>query len=244
VIDMAQAATTRPARAPLSRARVLRAGIDLADREGLSALSMRRLGLELGVEAMALYNHVANKEDLLDGMVEVIVDDLNTEVGPGGGPRAEADWVTALRDRILAARRVMLRHKWAPSIIESRTNLSMPLVAYYDGILATLRAGDFSYDLAHHTLHALGSKALGFNQELFDPAKAGDSQQEVDMTAMAQQFPHLVSMLAEVAHDDPDSTLGWCDDQTEFEFGLDVLLDGLERRRAGGTGKTPRAHPA
>jgi AcrR family transcriptional regulator len=233
---MAQPATARAARMPLNRARVLRAGIDLADHEGVAAMSMRRLGQELGVEAMALYNHVANKDDLLDGMVELIVEDLNTEVGPGGGPGAEADWATALRERILSARNVMLQHKWAPAVIESRTSLSMPLVAYYEGVLATLRAGGFSNDLAHHTLHALGSKALGFNQELFDPSRAGDGQADTDMAAMAAHFPHLVGMLAEVAHDDPDSTIGWCDDQTEFEFGLDVLLDGLERRRTGVTG--------
>src|SRR5689334_9569565 len=186
---MAEAATTRAVRIPLNRARVLRAGIDLADREGLADLSMRRLGQELGVEAMALYNHVSNKEDLLDGMVEAIVDDLNTAVGPGGGPRAEGDWVTALRDRILIARQLMLQHQWAPATIESRTTLSLPLVAYYEGVLATLRAGGFSNDLAHHTLHALGSKALGFNQELFDPARAGDGQPDPDMTAMSEHFP-------------------------------------------------------
>jgi hypothetical protein len=123
-------------------------------------------------------------------------------------------------------------------VLESRTSISAPLVDYYEGVLATLHAGGFSNDLAHHTLHALGSKALGFSQELFDPGKGGGAgeQSGAELAAMAEAFPHLTAMLAEVAHVDPDSTLGWCDDQTEFEFGLDVLLDGLERRRTGTSG--------
>ena len=224
----------KPTRQSLSRELVLETAVALVDHEGIAALSMRRLGQELGVEAMSLYHHVANKEALLDGLVDVVVEELNAEVGPGGGPQAERDWAAAMRARILTARTVMLRHKWLPSVLESRASVSAPLVAYYEGVLATLRAGGFSNDLAHHTLHALGSRAIGFSQELFDPAKGGgDAEQSgADIAAMAEAFPHLMAMMAEVAHDDPDSTLGWCDDQTEFEFGLDVLLDGLERRRA------------
>ncbi len=226
--------TAETAKRPLSRDLVLEAAVDLVDHEGLAALSMRRLGQELGVEAMSLYHHVANKEALLDGMVDAVVAQLNAEVGPGGGTEAERDWAGALRARILGARTVMLRHKWLPAALESRISLSAPLIAYYEGVLATLRAGGFSNDLAHHTLHALGSRAIGFSQELFDPAKGGDAagqQSAADLAAMAAAFPHLTAMMAEVAHDDPDSTIGWCDDQSEFEFGLDVLLDGLERRR-------------
>jgi AcrR family transcriptional regulator len=226
---------TETARKPLSRDLVLETAVTLADHEGLAALSMRRLGQELGVEAMSLYHHVANKEALLDGMVDAVVGELNAEVGPGGGPDAEGDWAGALRTRMLTARRVMLRHKWLPAVLESRTNLSPPLIAYFEGVLATLRAGGFSYDLAHHTLHALGSRAIGFSQELFDPGKGGGEAQDVseaEMAAMAEAFPHLGAMMAEIVHEGPDTTIGWCDDQTEFEFGLDVLLDGLERRRA------------
>ena len=226
----------KPSRQSLSRDLVLETAVTLTDHEGLAALSMRRLGQELGVEAMSLYHHVANKEALLDGMVDAVVAELNAEVGPGGGPEAEHDWVATLRARILVARTVVLRHKWLPAVIESRTQVSPALIAYYEGVLATLHAGGFSYDLAHHTLHALGARALGFSQELFDPGKgAGDADSEVseaEMTAMAQAFPHLGAMMAEIVHEDPDTTIGWCDDQTEFEFGLDVLLDGLERRRA------------
>jgi AcrR family transcriptional regulator len=222
---------TETAKKPLSRDLVLETAVSLVDHEGLGALSMRRLGQELGVEAMSLYHHVANKEALLDGMVDAVVGELNAEVGAGGGAEAERDWAAVLRARIITARTVMLRHKWLPAVLESRTSLSAPLVAYYEGVLATLRAGGFSNDLAHHTLHALGSRALGFSQELFDPANGGDAEMsEAEMTAMAEAFPHLAAMMAEVAHEGPDTTIGWCDDQTEFEFGLDVVLDGLRVR--------------
>jgi len=96
-----------------------------------------------------------------------------------------------------------------------------------------MRHGGFSYDLAHHALHAMGSRPLGFTQELFDPAGgAGGQDASAMQEQMSSQYPHLVGMLMEISHDDPDSTLGWCDDQTEFEFGLDLILDGLERLRA------------
>ena len=93
-------------------------------------------------------------------------------------------------------------------------------------------AGGFSYDLAHHALHVLGSRALGFTQELFEPddPDAADANADAMLEQMGDSFPYLVGMLAEIAHDDPDTTLGWCDDQFEFEFGLDLILDGLERR--------------
>jgi AcrR family transcriptional regulator len=231
----------KPPRQSLSRDLVLLAAVTLADHEGLAALSMRRLGQELGVEAMSLYHHVANKEALLDGMVDAVVGELNAEVGPGGGGDAERDWAAALRARVLTARTVMLRHKWLPAVIESRTQVSAPLIAYYEGVIATLVAGGFSYDLAHHTLHALGSRAIGFSQELFDPGKGGEAADVsgAEVAAMAQAFPHLGAMMAEIVHEGPDTTVGWCDDQTEFEFGLDVLLDGLERRRTGTTGARP-----
>ena len=233
---------TETARKPLSRDLVLDTAVSLADHEGLSALSMRRLGQELGVEAMSLYHHVANKEALLDAMVDAVVAELNAEVGPGGGPEAERDWAAALRARILVARTVMLRHKWLPAVIESRTQLSPPLIAYFESVLATLHAGGFSYDLAHHTLHALGARAIGFSQELFDPGKGGGDaaaeMSEAEMAAMAEAFPHLGAMMAEIAHEGPDTTIGWCDDQTEFEFGLDVLLDGLVHRLAASSPRT------
>ena len=100
---------------------------------------------------------------------------------------------------------------------------------YVDSVVGTLRSGGFSYDLIHHSMHALGSRMFGFSQELGDD-DGDDSSGGDEMAQMAALVPHLAEMLAVVAHDDPDSTLGWCDDQFEFEFGLDIVLDGLERR--------------
>ena len=221
-------------RAPLSRDRVLRTAISLADRGGIASLTMRRLAQELGVEAMSLYHHVANKEAILDGAIEVVVDEINEAVRQLGGPSPADDWRGAMRARILAARDVLLRHPWAPRVLETRTTMSPNIVAYFDGLLGIFRAGGFSYDLAHHAMHALGSRALGFTQELFEPddPDTGDAEALAMLEQMADQFPHIVEMMAEVAHDDTEATLGWCDDQVEFEFGLDLILDGLERRRA------------
>lgn len=224
-------------RQPLNRERVSRAAVELADREGITAVSMRRIGQELGVEAMSLYNHVSGKEALLDAMVEQVAAEVNAAADGLDARDPGDDWQATLRARALAARQVMLRHRWAPGVLETRTTMSLAIVRYYDGVVGILRAGGFSHDLAHHSLHALGSRVIGFSQELFDPgdAAAGDASEEM-LAAMAEQIPHLVEMLGEVAHDDPGSTLGWCDDQSEFEFGLDVVLDGLERRRASTVG--------
>jgi AcrR family transcriptional regulator len=219
-------------RVPLSRQRVLRAAVTIADDGGIQALTMRRLAEEVGAEAMSLYYHVANKEEVLDGVVEMIVEEINDVVGRLDVPSAGADWKKAVRERILAAREVLLRHPWAPHLFETRGAMSPAVVRYHDGLVGLMRDGGFSFDLCHHALHALGSRAMGFTQELFDPGDAAADENSADMLAgMADQFPNLVAMLADVVHDDPESTLGWCDDQTEFEFGLDVILDGLDRLR-------------
>lgn len=221
-------ATKREPKIPLSRERVLRAAINVADRGGLDSLTMRRLAQELGVEAMSLYYHVANKDEVLDGMADSLIEEINALVA---GLEQEGDWKRDLRERILTARRVFLQHPWAPGVLETRTTMSAPVLIYFDSLLGLMRSGGFSYDLAHHALHALGSRALGFTQELFDPGDDGgaaESEATELMEQMAQQAPHLIGMMMEISHDDPESTLGWCDDQVEFEFGLDLILDGLE----------------
>lgn len=228
---MTQTESGARTREPLSRERILRSAVEMADQHGIEAVTMRNLAEALGVEAMSLYYHVENKSALLDGMVEVVVNEIMDEVSSLQSPPPERDWKTALRSRILAAREILIRHRWAPEVIESRTVMSPGIVFYHEGILEILRKGGFSYDLAHHALHALGSRSLGFTQELFQPDDAADEQAGEEMLEqMAADLPYLVGMLSEIVHDDPESTLGWCDDQTEFEFGLDVLLDGLENR--------------
>jgi AcrR family transcriptional regulator len=216
----------------LSRERALRAAVELADEGGIESVTMRRLADNLGAEAMSLYYHLANKDDLLDGIADAVARQINQAVDQVDTPSGGASWKTAVRRRILVAREVLLRHPWAPGLFETRTTTSPAIIRHYDALVGLMRDGGFSYDLAHHALHALGSRALGFSQELFDP---GDGAGPGDATAappdLASQFPHLAAMLKEIAHDDPSSTLGWCDDQTEFEFGLDLILNGLDSLR-------------
>ncbi len=218
---------TTEVRTPLNRERVLEAAVALADEGGIEALTMRRLAESLGVEAMSLYYHVANKERLLDGIVEAVMAEVNADVDRTDLP---PDWKAGLRTRILISRNVMLRHRWAPGVIETRTSMSPEFLGYYDAIVGHFLAGGFSTDLAHHALHALGSRSIGFTQELFEPDDQAPGEEDMEMMElMAQQLPNLSAMLAGVNHDSADSTIGWCDDQTEFEFSLDLILDGLER---------------
>jgi AcrR family transcriptional regulator len=216
------------ARKPLSRERVLRAAVELADERGFEALTMRNLGQQLGVEAMSLYNHVSNKEDILDGVVDVV----GAEVVAAVEALPRGEWKETMRRWILAAREVMLRHRWAPGVLESRTQPPPSIMGYFDSLLGLMLEGGFSMDLAHHAMHALGSRALGFSQELF---VTDDDDVDPDLMAVmirqtAAVYPNLAELLKVVYHD-PDTTLGGCDDQFEFEFGLDLLLDGLERLR-------------
>ncbi|MEN8042043.1 MAG: TetR/AcrR family transcriptional regulator C-terminal domain-containing protein [Actinomycetota bacterium] len=219
-------------RTPLNKERVFNGAVSLADERGIEALTMRNLAEELGVEAMSLYYHVANKEAVLDGLVVAVLTEIGDELGGFQMPVDPQEWKSAVRHRILTARSVLLRHPWAPDVIETRTSMSPEIMLYFEGLLGILREGGFSYDLAHHAMHALGSRALGFTQELFAPddETAGDEMAEEMLAQMAEQLPYLTGMMIEIAHDDPDSTLGWCDDDTEFQFGLDLILDGLERQ--------------
>ncbi|WP_431883770.1 TetR/AcrR family transcriptional regulator [Micromonospora gifhornensis] len=222
----------RKIREPLSRERALAAAIALVDAEGLAALTMRRLAAEVGVEAMSLYHHLPGKEGLLDGLAEAVVAEIQAAVDT---TLDDGHWRARLRQRFLAARTVMLRHPWAPALLGSRPTIPVGLYGYYDGIIATLRDGGFSYRIAHRALHAFGSLALGFAQEVFRPASAGGETDveaaEEELAAMAAQLPHLTAMVAAEAHAADDPTLGWCDSQVEFEFTLDLLFDGLEKAR-------------
>ena len=209
-------------RLPLSRDRVLRAAVGIADEQGIGAVTMRRLGEVVGAEAMSLYHHVSNKEDILDGIAEYVVQEINDIVDR---LEPQPTWKLAVRERILNARAVLLKHRWAPGVFETRKTTLPAVLRYHDGLIGLMRAGGFSNDLCHHAMHALGSRALGFSQELFD---AGDDGDATGFPPILAELPNLAGMLMEVAHDDPGSTIGWCDDQFEFEFGLDLILDGLD----------------
>jgi AcrR family transcriptional regulator len=217
----------RPAqpRVPLSRERVLRAAVALADEGGVDALSMRRLAQELGVVPMALYKHVANKDELLDGMIDVVVGEIDP-------PAGVSDWKAAIRRRVLSARGALLRHPWASRVIESRPEPTPTVLAYMDSMIGIFRAGGFSVDLTHHAMHAMGSRLLGFTQELYDDSVDLDLEAT---TAMVQQmaggYPHITELVMAITHDQASVVGQGCDDQFEFEFALDLMLDGLERLR-------------
>lgn len=222
-----QAGPAGQSRTPLSRGRVLAAAVALADEGGFDALSMRKIAQALGVVPMALYKHVANKNELLDGMIDVLVGEIDP-------PVADADWKTAVRGRVLSARRMLLRHPWAPEVIESRikarTTPTPAVMEYLDSMIGIFRAGGFSLDLTHHAMHVMGSRLLGFSQELFsDSSGRAPDPDALSPEEMAARYPHITALAMAVAHD-RDSVVGsGCDDQFEFEFALDLTLDGLER---------------
>lgn len=220
-------------RTPLSRDRVLHAAVALADDSGVDALSMRKLAQELGVVPMALYKHVANKDELLDGVVDVVVG----EIGP---PETGVDWKSAVRQRILSARQALLRHPWASRVMESRSTPTPAVLAYMDSMIGMFRAGGFSVDLTHHVMHALGSRMFGFTQELFDSTPAAP---DAVLAQPAVVYPNIVEIATRADHDDESIVGPGCDDQFEFEFALDLLLDGFERLHERGWTSSGRLTP-
>ena len=220
---MAATASGTKARTPLNRERVLATAVALADRDGVDALSMRRVANELDVVPMALYKHVANKEEMLDGMLDVVV----AEIDP---PRSGADWRTAIRERILSARRALLRHPWASSVMESRKRPTPTVMAYMDSMIEMFLDGGFSIDLTHHVAHTLGSRLMGFSQELFNDQAAEEQPFDPEtIQQLGQAFPSIYRIYLEISHDDASVVGPGCDDQFEFEFALDLILDGIER---------------
>ena len=212
-------------RVPLNRDRVLRAAVALADAAGLDAVNMRRIAEELGVVPMALYKHVSNKDELLGGMVDVVVGEIDLPIDGN-------DWKTAVRERILSARRTLLRHAWARRVMESRTAPTPDVLAYLDSMIGMIRAGGFSIDLTHHVMHAMGSRLFGFTQELFDDSTTVDPDAQAAMISqMAGTYPNIVAIATTAAHDGESVVGRGCDDQFEFEFALDLLLDGFDRLR-------------
>jgi len=215
-------------RGQLSRQRVLQAAVDLADRFGLESLSMRRLAGELGVVPMALYKHVANKEELLDGMVDVIVGEIDP-------PQAGLPWKEAVRTRVLSARRVVQAHLWARRVIETRSVKTGAVLEYMDSFTGMFLAGGLSPDLTHHALHALGGRMWGFTQELFEDPQVGASAavppeaQAAMLQQMARRYPNIAAVAAPALHDGGTVVASGCDDQFEFEFALDLLLEGIEQ---------------
>jgi AcrR family transcriptional regulator len=221
---------TRPAptaRIPLSRERVLLAAVALADEGGLGTLSMRRLGEALGVEAMSLYNHVANKDELLDGMVDLVFGEIDL-------PSDQADWKTEMRQRAESARQALRRHPWAIALMSSRTSPGPATLRHHDAVIGSLRTAGLSVQMAAHAFSLIDSYIYGFAlQEATLPL--GDTEQEtmeVAKTMMAQVpadvYPNLTELTVEHILQ-PGYDYG-----DEFEFGIDLILEGLERARDSG----------
>jgi AcrR family transcriptional regulator len=212
-------------RAPLSRERVMRAAISLADSSGIDSLSMRKLGQDLGVEAMSLYNHVANKDDILDGIVDLVFSEIALPSGDG-------DWKPAMRKRAISAHQALLRHPWAPSLMQARTRPGPATLRHHDSVLGSLRNAGFTLIMAAHAVSAIDGYVYGFAlQQINLPLQSREQVAEVGESILRQlagEYPHLAEMITEHA-----MKPGY-DYSKEFEFGLDLILDGLERLRTKG----------
>jgi AcrR family transcriptional regulator len=208
-----------PSPAPLSRERILRAALHLADEGGLEALSMRKLAQALGVKAMSLYNHVTNKDDMIDGIVDIVVAEIEV-------PSLAENWKTAMRRRAIAAYGVLLCHPWATMAIVSRINVGPAMLRYVDATLGCLREAGFSYEMTDHAWNAIDNHIYGFTlQELNFPIEASeyaDTAASFISHIPADQYPYM-NQLSHYVID------GSYDGLHDFEFGLNLILDGLER---------------
>lgn len=214
--------TRRPAREPLTRERVLRAAVELADEQGLDGLSMRKLGESLGVEAMSLYNHVANKDDVLTGMVGLVLAEVDNP--PVGRP-----WKEAIRHTAVSSYDAFRRHRWACALAMRVPGLSALRMQWMEDVLRTFREAGFSPNLTHHAYHALDSHITGFT--LWQVSMPFETREElVDLAERfleqtpADRYPYVVEHARE--HLDPPPG-----EPREFEFGLDLILDRLEQLR-------------
>ena len=230
------AQATRPAkrREPLTRERVLQTALDIADRGGIEALSMRKLGQELGVEAMALYYHFANKGEVLDGIVDLVFAEIEL-------PAADGDWKTAMRRRAVSVRDVLSRHRWAIGMMESRSHPGPANLRHHDAVIGSLRAGGFDMAMAAHAYAALDSYIYGFALTKMNlPFETGEEVADMAQTMLEpfpmDAYPNLVAFITEHAMQP-----GY-DYANEFDYGLDLVLDGLARDHAA-TVSAPRRRP-
>jgi AcrR family transcriptional regulator len=209
-------------RVRLTRERVLRTALALADDGGLESLSMRKLGEALGVEAMSLYNHVANKDALLDGMVDLVFSEIDLPAG--------ADWKAAMRQRAVSARKVLSRHRWAIGLMCSRSSPGPATLRHHDAVIGNLREAGFSVELAAHAFSVLDSYIYGFALQeaslpFHTPAETADLAQMIMGQFPAGEYPHLTELTVEHVLQ-PGYDYG-----DEFDVGLDLILDGLGRAR-------------
>ena len=220
-VRMSSRKAAKTASVPLSRERIVTAAVALADTGGFDSLSMRNLADDLGAGTMALYRHVANKEDLLDGMVDVVF----AEMYP---PAIGGDWKAELRERSISARTAMGRHPWAVGRMENRMHPGPASAAHHDATMGCLREGGFPFRDAVHAFNLLDAYAYGFAlQEQTIPFETPEESADMAITTVGDQgdeYPYLAEVVVELSKRGYDYT-------EEFEFGLDFILDGLERYR-------------
>jgi len=224
-----------PARIPVTRERSLAAAVALADAHGIEALTMRRLALELGVEAMSLYHHVANKTDILDGMVEVVFAEIQL-------PVEGAEWRPAMRARAVSARAALMRHPWAIAIMNSRTAPGPATLRHHDAVIGCCRRAGYSVAESGHIFSLIDSYIYGFVlQEValpFDETSNLDAIVEGMMMPFSpEEYPNLTEFTAEYILK-PGYRYG-----DEFEYGLDIILDALQHRGRSEPGAADDARP-
>jgi AcrR family transcriptional regulator len=208
-------------RTPLTRDRILRAAMKLADEGGIKAVSMRKVAQELGVEAMSLYNHVASKDDIVDGIVDLVATEI--DVAPDN-----AEWKVAMRRRVISAHEVLLEHPWAANLWMSGETVGGARLLYADAVLRGFREAGFSEELTYHAFHVIQSHVMGFTMYVasFDFAveELEALATEFLETFPADEYPDLALHIRQ--HAEPGE-----EHEGTFEFGLDLVLDGLERLR-------------
>jgi AcrR family transcriptional regulator len=214
--------TTR-ANTRLTREGIVTAAVALADRDGLDGFSMRKLAQTLDVDAMSIYYHVHDKDTLLAAMADTVAAQITADPGPPPG----AAWTAGLRTLIMDARQTMVRHPWAARVIEGRDTPTPAVLAHIERVLAIMRGGGCPIELCHHAIHLLGSRILGFSQDLFEDRPDAAPPPPEFFAAL----PHVAELAVAATH---TGELGGCDDDVEFTFALDLILDGLERHRSAG----------
>ncbi len=217
--------TDTQSRAPLNKERVLDAAIALADESGIESLTMRKLAEALGVEAMSLYYHVANKDVILDGMVDQTFSEIDMAF-------SDLDWRSAMRVRAISVRKVLSHHPWAINLMQSRTNPGPAMLHHHDTVIGTLRQAGFSVEMTAHAFSALDAYIYGFvSQELSLPFDTSSDEEVAEIAESilenfpTEAFPHLAELTIEHVM---QPGYNYAD---EFEFGLDLILDGLEQIR-------------
>jgi AcrR family transcriptional regulator len=214
------------ARLPLSRDRILETALGLVDEGGLDALSMRKLGQALGFEAMSLYNHVANKDEVIDGILDLVL-------AEGEPPRSSGEWDAAVCESAISVHAALRRHPWAPPVVMAPGRIRPARLRYMDALLRRLREAGFSAETTYHAYHVLDGHIFGFSlweaSHSFSEEDAAEIAEAFDRLITREEYPYLRE------HGEQHFAEGPHHDVSAFELGLDLILDGLRRMRAGET---------